>query len=242
MHVRTDPERHEDYGSHDETVGKSWMVTFSDLISLMLTFFVMLFAMSSVKVDEWDKLTDALSRTLKPEISKEEPKKSAVLNIETTFRRSGADLDYLSGVLEETLSRDELLRDALVMLLDDQLVIALPGDLLFQPSSAVPTERARQAVFTLSGVLRNIDNRIGINGHSDPSPPEGDSYTSNWELSVARAAAVADLLRQSGVDQRMTAYGFSDSRYEELPRLPESDRAAMARRVDIVVYPSVGET
>ena len=44
----------------------AWMVTFTDLVSLMLTFFVMLFSMSSVKVDVWEKIIDALNRTVDP--------------------------------------------------------------------------------------------------------------------------------------------------------------------------------
>lgn len=230
-----------DSKQHEGTVSKTWMITFSDLISLMLTFFVMLFAMSNVNLGEWDEITNALQRTLNPTTEEEQVIfQSSDYNISTVIRKSGANLDYLSSVMKELLSADELLRDSFVMRMDDRVLIALPGDALFEPGRANITSDARDALFSLSGVLRNINNQVGVNGHSDRSSPEGDAYDSNWELSIARAAAVGNLLRESGVEQNIVAYGFSDSRFDELPDIAEKERAAMARRVDIVIFPTVG--
>jgi len=103
------------------------------------------------------------------------------------------------------------------------------------------TESAREAMFSLSGVLRNINNQIGVNGHSDRSSPKDAAYDSNWELSIVRAASVGNLLRESGVEQDIVAYGFSDSRFNELPIMADEERTAMARRVDLVIFPTVGD-
>lgn len=226
----------------ESTVSKAWMVIFSDLISLMLTFFVLLFSMSDMNLDNWSQITDTLSRSLSPTIVKEEPAlKSSEFNISTILRENATDLDYLSGVMTELLSKDDVLSDSTVLRLDDRLIVAMPSDALFEQSGAVLTESARAAVFNLSGVLRNVNNQIGVNGHSDPSGPDEEVFSSNWELSIARATAVSNLLRESGVKQDIAAFGFSDSRYDELPDLPEDERATMARRVDIVVFPTGGE-
>ena len=96
-------------------------------------------------------------------------------------------------------------------------------------------------MFNFGGVLRNIGNQIGINGHTDPSPPKGQGYDSNWELSIARAAAVANALRRSGYADDIVAFGYASSRFEELPEIAEAERLALARRVDIVIFPTVGE-
>jgi chemotaxis protein MotB len=232
----------EEFTTPEGTISKSWMIIFSDLISLMLTFFVLLFSMSDMNLDNWSQITDTLSRSLSPTIKKEEPAlKSSEFNISTILRENATDLDYLSGVMTELLSNDDVLSDSRVLRLDDRLVIALPSDALFEQSGAVLTESAWAAVFSLSSVLQNVNNQIGVNGHSDPAMPDDGIFTSNWELSIARATAVSNLLRQSGVKQDIAAYGFSDSRYDELPELPEEERATMARRVDIVVFPTGGE-
>lgn len=222
--------------------GKAWMITFSDMISLMLTFFVLLFSMADLGIDKWDKITDTMSRALKPTIVEEEiVLTAAAFNISTVLQENATDLDYLSGVMTELLSKNEVLRDSRVIRLDDRLVIALPSDALFEGSGAVLTERARQAAFSLSGVLRNVDNQIRVNGHSDSGQPDLKRFDSNWELSIIRAAVVGNFLRQSGVEQEIAAFGFSDSRYSELSDLSEEERAVMARRIDIVVFPTSGE-
>lgn len=234
--------RPDEFRLHEETVSKAWMVTFSDLISLMLTFFVMLFAMSNVNLGDWEHITDALQKTLKPaEEKKQQIFQPSDFNISTVIRPSGANLDYLASVMTELLSKDDLLQNSLVIRMDDRVLIALPSDALFEPGRADMTDRANDALFSLSGVLRNINNQIGVNGHSDRSSPADNAFDSNWELSIARAAAVGNLLRQSGVTQDMVTYGFSDSRYDELPDLPDDERNAMARRVDIVIFPTAGD-
>ena len=219
---------------------RAWMITFTDLVSLMLTFFVMLFAMSTVKVDKWDDMIDALSRTLNPSKEKTITSASAQYNISSIFRKRAINLDYLAAVLEETIGGDPALTGSRIVRLDDRMIIALPGDLLFEPGRAVLSEAARGALFSLGGVLRNIDNQMTVNGHSDPKPPAGTDYATNWELSLARAIAVANSLRRAGYTEDITARGYADSRYPDLEYVAEEKRDSLARRVDIVILPIVG--
>jgi len=219
----------------------AWMVTFTDLVSLMLTFFVLLFSMSSLQMDEWDAMTDTLTQTLNPGKLTTVAAATAEFNIGTIFRRQATDLDYLSGVIQRGVAEDEILKTSKIMLLDDRLVVALPGDLLFSPGNAEMPDEARTALFTLGSQLRNFSNQIGVNGHTDPRPPSPDSsFSTNWELSVARSSAVANALRSSGYTDDIIAFGYAASRYEQLPDLPQDERAKLGRRVDIVIFPTVG--
>ncbi len=219
----------------------AWMVTFTDLVSLMLTFFVLLFSMSHVKMDEWDAMIDTLTQTLNPSKLTTVAAATAQFNVGTIFRKRAINIDYLATVLEENMAADPLLAASQMMMMDDRLVIALPGDLLFSPGRAVMPEAGRQALFTLGGVLRNIGNQVGVSGHTDPSPLASDSeFSSNWELSLARAAAVANTLRRSGYSADIFAFGFGDSRYKELPEMDANLREALGRRVDVVIFPTVG--
>jgi len=219
----------------------AWMVTFTDLVSLMLTFFVMLFSMSNLKTDRWNEVIDSLSQSLSPSSTMTEAAATSNFNIATLFRKRAINLDYLTSVLEEVVSNDVLLSSSQLMRLEDRLIIALPGDLLFLPGKAVLEDDAKKALFNLGGVLRNIGNQIGVNGHTDPAKPSGDVYASNWELSMARAAAVANSMRRSGYTEDIVAFGYADSRYNELPDMDDALRKTLGRRVDIVVLPSVGE-
>ncbi|MCP5366029.1 MAG: flagellar motor protein MotB [Hyphomicrobiales bacterium] len=217
-----------------------WMVTFTDLVSLMLTFFVLLFSMSSVKIDRWEEMIDGLSQTLNPTREKTLVAATAKHNISTSFRKRAVNLDYLEAVLADTARGDDLLSRSAIVLLEDRLVMALPGDLLFEKGRAVLSEAARQALFHLGGILRNIDNQIAVSGHTDPIPIQSAEYRSNWELSLARGIAVVNALRRSGYTDQILAYGLADSRYADLPDLPEERKRALARRVDIVILPTVG--
>ena len=184
---------------------KMWMLTFTDLVLLLLTIFALLFAMLNVKIDEWDKVTDSLSQTLKPAPKETVHKPTAQLNVGTLFRRNAVNLDYLVSVIEENLSSDPLLKNALIVRLEDRLMIALPGDLLFDPGAAVINERARDPMFTLGAMFANVGNAIGVTGNTDPDAPGGDAFASNWELSIAQAASVANAIRRGGYDEKIVA-------------------------------------
>ncbi len=229
----------------DSTEGRSqrvWLITFTDLVTLMLAFFVMLFAMSNVKVKEWQNIIDSLSQTLRPTLEKTIPAATSSFNIGTIFRGRAINLDYLASVIAEAVDDHAMLSQGRILRLEDRLVIVLPGDMLFQPSGAEMTDSGRQALFVLGGVLRNIGNEIGVNGHSGAEPPAASGYASNWELSTARAASVANTLRQSGYPKPITAFGYADSRPEPLLGLPVDRRDSLARRIEIIVRPEAGET
>ena len=219
-----------------------WMLSLADLISLLLTFFVMLFAMSKVKVDRWDEVVDSLSQSIKPSPKEDNDEPTASLNIPRVYRKPAMNLDYLSAVIDDAIDDNPVLGDARMSRDANKLVISLPGDLLFVTGSSDMTPKARQALFVLGGVLGNIGNRIGVQGHTDPRPLSGRGvYASNWELSLARAAAVANELKRSGYTDYINIYGFAASRYDQLPKLlDEEARFAMARRVDIVIEPHGG--
>lgn len=233
----------QDAASSHGRANRIWLITFTDLVALMLTFFVMLFAMSNVKTSEWQNVIDSLSQTLRPEIEKTARVSTSSFNIGTIFRGRATNLDYLASVLGDVVDGDALLSLGRLMRLEDRLIIALPGDLLFEAEGAALTERGRQALFLLGGVLRNIGNRIGVNDHSGAprtAPSSGGEGRSNWELSTTRAAMVANALRQSGYPDDIIAFGYADSRSGSFSGLPESLRETLSRRLEIVVRPDAG--
>ncbi len=232
----------EDMAPGKRSLNRAWLITFTDLISLMLTFFVLLFSMSSVKLDNWDMLTDTLSRSLRPVIQEAPPLfKASRFNISTLVERDAENLDYLASVIEELTSKDELLANSTLTRLDDRLIVGLPGQAMFEEANAVMNGPAQAAIFELSSILRNVDNRIGVNGYSASNQDEGGAYTSDWELSIARAMAVSNYLGRSGVDQDITAYGFANSRYNGDSDTGDAGLAQIVERVDIVIFPSASK-
>lgn len=219
----------------------AWMVTFTDLVALLLTFFVMIFAMSHVKTVDWASLTESLRRHLNSVAGQTVASPSLRLDVPSPERTPGADLDYLAELLAGHLGETDTLADARLRRAEDRLFLSLPADLLFDGGDFALTPRAADAVFQLGGVLRNMPNALAVVGHADPRPP-GGAYPSNWELSLLRAQSVAAALRAGGVEGRIRARGFGDSRYAALPDMDDrAARYAMARRVDLVIHDTLRE-
>ena len=218
---------------------RAWLITFTDLVSLMLRFFVVLFAMSIVKYDEWKNISDSLSQTLQPTTEPQVKAVTATFNIGIIFKKEAIDLDYLSLISEENITKTEDLKGTRIASFDDHLVISFRGDGLFQPGQVALKSDAQAAIFFLGGVFQNIGNQITVNGHTDQKRPVGDAYASNWELSDGRAALVANALRKPGYQDMIFALGFADSKCGSLPEINEVECEAMARRIDIIVSPTV---
>lgn len=115
----------------------AWMVTFADLVILMLTFFVLLFSMTSMKTETWEAVSTAFSRTLQLDPAQPVNEQSVTHNIASRPVPIAMNLNYLAAVLEETLAADPLLRRARIAMGGDRLVLAIPADALFTTPDAL---------------------------------------------------------------------------------------------------------
>ncbi len=215
----------------------AWMIIFTDLLSLMLAFFVLLFSMKQIQLDSWRSLVEGLSERLNPANEWTDPGKTASKTIGRVEIRRAADLGYLQAVMDEKSANVEQLIGLSLHLLDDRLVISLPADMLFDSASAVMLESANEATNTLASTLNRVGNRIDIVGYSDPQPITNKAtFQSNWDLSLARAVAVANAFGAAGYNQQLRIVGRGDSQYYDLSdKLSFEQRMRLARRVDIIV-------
>ncbi len=213
-----------------------WLVIFADLIALLLAFFVLLYAMQRVQYGAWEALVDSLSRNLHPKSVIELPKPSVDENVNALVLPKAIDLSYLEVLLRSRRESEGVLAGIMLRRVENQLVIVLPGDLVFEPGKATPVAAAMPKLSELASVLRNISNHIEVHGHTDPSPVDNEQFRSNWELSLARAVAVADRLRAFGYPRPIATFGFADTRFSDVASVePRARRLTLARRVDIVI-------
>lgn len=214
-----------------------WLVIFADLIALLLAFFVLLYAMQRVEYGAWEALVESLSRNLQPKPAIELPKPAVDENVYAFVRPTRAiDLSYLEVLLRSRRESEGALAGIMLRRIENQLVIVLPGDLVFMPGEATPVAAAMPGLLELASVLRNINNHIEVHGHSDPSPVDNEQFRSNWELSLARAVAVADRLRAFGYPRPIATFGFADTRFGDVASVePRARRLTLARRVEIVI-------
>lgn len=214
-------------------------MTFVDLVSLLLAFFVLLFSMTSPDAPQWEAFTASLRSTFS--VDSENRSREALMpeSVETEDPGTGFDLGYLRRLLEVAMSREAVLQNATITAQDGRLVLSMASDVFFQPGAAAMQPSGEEALFDLAVALSRIDNRIDIVGHTDPRPfiSSSGSFRSNWDLSLARALSVADTLQRFGYRKPIEVRGAADGKFGEIETsLPLEDRYRRARRVDLVIY------
>lgn len=219
-----------------------WLISFTDVMALMLTFFVLLFSMSSPEKEQWEKLT----QTAQENFNKFQGKplhrgEQDAINIKKVNFSRALDLNYLKEIISNTIEEYPDLSDIRMMQIGNNLIISLPQNLLFDVGQADVKEEGRKALFDLSSTLSRIKNRLEVVGHTDPRPVRGGAFPSNWELSLSRAANVAAILESVGYTRPITVRGHASARYYDLPStINNSERLDLSRRVDIVVMEDDG--
>jgi chemotaxis protein MotB len=221
-----------------EPGGPAWLVTFADVIALLLAFFVMLYSTQRVENGNWQALVESLSQSLHVEKPSELAKPAADENAKLLNRRKGAALSYLETLFRALRKTEPALAGVILQQQEDRLFISFPADLLFASGRADPISAAGERIKVVANLLRNVSNRVDVFGHTDPSPVSGEIFESNWELSLARAEAVAGMMKSAGYGRRIGAFGLGDSRFGDLLSIkPKSRQLRLARRVDLVVRP-----
>jgi flagellar motor protein MotB/type III secretion system FlhB-like substrate exporter len=206
-----------------------WLLTFSDLVLLLLTFFILLFAMSDIDLGRYGALSRSTGLASVEPLLAETQEPTSDFTISQRELRPAEDLGYLKSVVTQSLTRDARFGTVATRLTDEYLVLSLPSSLLFKPGSAELSEAATSAVFDLAGLLSVLENAIAVTGHVGPEEIGSEPFLSDWELSLARAVRVSQSLRQSGYIGPMTVFGRSDIDYQTRSQnLPEPAREALA--------------
>jgi len=215
-----------------------WLITFVDLISLLLAFFLMLYSMSSIQKNDWAAFLASLNKhEVFVKDKKVGSKKDAEL-IRPAETSKGLEINYLRTLLESEIDSDDLLKFVEFFRKGNQLVLSFPSSLIFRPGSSELLPKGKQALFALSEKLSSLENRIELVGYSDPNPIiNNQKYKNNWVLSLFRASAVANALIKSGYRKPLNIVSLGDtetSRFDGVSRQKRKYR--WARRVDIVIH------
>lgn len=219
-----------------------WMLTFADLLSLILTFFVMFYAMQQVENAKWQKMVGSLSSRLNPErgggvTTQPAPNPSKVQQVEELI---AINLDYLQAVLNDKFGDIPEFSKNRVRRFDDRLTISFSADKVFSAGGLSISETTREEIAKLSTILGTVGNRIDIISYVDKNVPTNDQ--SAWKYTMKRASAIADEFKRSGYTNSITAFGVGDSRNNikaDAAKVPAQNVALAPAvdpsRIDIVV-------
>jgi chemotaxis protein MotB len=229
-----------------------WLLTYADMITLLLALFIVLFSLSTISVKKFLEFKLGLTQTFNPSgISL--PGGTGLLSAPTIAAQAGlasqvgtggagspkvnaAQLRQIADEISRALAQEHLSSYAKVNLGASSVVVQILADrVFFQTDSAALGVAGAQIVDTIATVVRPKPNLIEVQGYTDNQPINGGPFASNWELSAARAANVTNRLNVvDGVPAtRLSASGYSDT-HAAAPNNTAVNQAKN-RRIDVVI-------
>jgi chemotaxis protein MotB len=222
--------KHEEHSSHE-----AWAIPYGDLVTLLLAFFVVMYAISSVNDGKYRLLSDSLNAAFRGTPSTMDP-----VQVGEKQLGSGADIrmsivqqvtlqgqprtllnppkPVLTGVDDRTRQLRQMAEEveqAMSSLIDQGLVnvrrhddfveVEIKTDILFPSGVANVSSGAAPVLAQLAGTLRPFTNPIRVEGYTDDRPIRTAAFPSNWELSAGRAASVVHLLTDNGISPERLA-------------------------------------
>jgi chemotaxis protein MotB len=212
-----------------------WLLTYADMITLLLALFIILFAISSISKVKLQRLAREISGGFSSTDSINNPPNGG-----TTGSQSGqteeANMAAVKSQLERYVERQHLQSKVQVSMSQAGLVITLLSDKTYYDSgSAELRPETTRLLDEVAGQIRHVRNNLRVEGNTDDIPIATASYPTNWELSAARATGVTRYLveHENISPTRLSFAGYGQFR----PKFPNDTEAhrTQNRRVDIVI-------
>lgn len=206
----------------------AWMVTYADMVTLLLTFFILYYSIAAQNVM---KFKEVLMGEEKNNIGLIQLLDT--MEIRTSMNEwTGFKKNSLSGDIDNINSEQITLEQGPDK---SRIVVRIPGRTLFKPGSADLDKAGWPSLTDIANVFKKYPNyKVNIQGHTDDYPISTEDFPTNWELSAVRATAVLRFLNDKGIDPiRMTATGYADM-FPLGPNTTDEERSKN-RRVEFVL-------
>lgn len=182
--------------SRREVISNDWAVSYSDVVTLLLVFFVMLLSISSIDPEKLDEVNQAVKDT-----KKYKEKKSSLEQIEKDIKRviKLNNLDKFVSAKRDSLS----------------VKININDKILFAVGSAKVSAKTKAVLEKLISSFKKLPQNytFQIEGHTDDIPINTPKYPSNWHLSTDRALSMLWFFKKNRIERnRLSVQGFADTK------------------------------
>jgi chemotaxis protein MotB len=233
-------------GGHENA--ERWLLTYADLITLLMVFFVVLYSMSQADSTKFKRISAALQQAFNVDVLQGQ----AASSIDDGAGKPTQPIDdlisdaqvpqvaRLKNKIEAVLEGAAQTPEVTVGVDREGIVIRLSGSYLFDSGRAELKPNAFGVLSAVASELRLLPNDIRVDGHTDSTPlVDSPRYPTNWELSAARALAVTRYFTESDgvMAGRLVAAGYGEFRPIALNDTRE--HRALNRRVEIHLLSSV---
>lgn len=254
--------RHKGHEEHEEHFDESWLVSYADMMTLLVALFMVLFSISSVNISKFEDLQRSLSNAFSGKVlpggkgiqesGGSDPSVSSVVKAPDTSALVAQDgtAKQQAAAAKAEGENLEALRKAIAGAVRDRglssrvrtrvtrrglEVRLLTDDLLFASGSAVVQERGAALLRDVGEILgMESQHPVVVEGHTDDVPIATAQFPTNWELSSARATGVVRALTAAGIPaKRLTAQGRAD--LDGIASNRTASGRALNRRVEILL-------
>lgn len=230
----------------DEPKGDEWLATYSDCITLLLTFFVLLYSMSSVNEAKLKSISSALQSVLNSSggdsilqfnmENGEVPIEGSEVKAEIDKSLEAVDENAIMYEKIKEFVKKNGLEDTVEIREDERgVVMKLRDSILFESGKAELKVDSKEILGKIGNLLNTFDNGVIVEGHTDNLPINTYKYASNWELSAARAVNVVKYFVE---DEKLDAKRFTASgngEYQPIVENNSEENRAINRRVNILI-------
>jgi len=211
----------------DEEDGASpgWLATYGDMMTLLLCFFVLLFAMSETQMYAFTQVVESLKSAIGKQQIPEAGTQEGLVMINRDSKMSKPDaVDELGGLVVKELDaitsevQEFIMKNSLegqVKVNEDErgAVITISDMVLFATGKAEFNEAGKELLLQISDMLRQFDYHVKVEGHTDSEPINSERFKSNWELSTSRASAIVRFFIENRLPpDQLSAEGFAEFR------------------------------
>lgn len=212
-----------------------YLITYADLITLLLGLFIILYAISNIDIKKYEQIMSAMGNIFGGSAS-------GAFSQGEVMTLTGGKLDFIPTKIDRLRAELSFLIDqhgqnSNVMLEENErgFTIHIQGDILFPSGSADLGMGSAQVLADVAKVLRELKNDIRIEGHTDNLPMTSRAFQSNWHLSIERALNTAYYLidKEDLSPEKVSVVGYAEYRPIASNDTPEG--RATNRRVDIVI-------
>ncbi|MCP4214960.1 MAG: OmpA family protein [bacterium] len=219
-----------------------WLVTFSDMVTLLLCFFVLLLSFANTDVVKFKEILgsmkDAFGVQTENLVMGKEGGKPLPIKMQSSPNRAEKQKDRLVNLLKTLVAEEGLKKHTFIVKDKNGVrieIMELAGNVMFGPGDTKILKAAERIFKKLILLLKETPYKIIVQGHTDNVPIQNSRYPSNWELSSARAGSVVRYFIQQG---RMDARRFSAMGCAHTKPMFENDtkeNRAKNRRVSIIM-------
>lgn len=232
---------------HEEEASEAWLLPYSDLMTLLLALFIVLYGISQTDQQKMEAVGRAFNAAFNmggvsffsnagSDVGKTHNFMSTQDMGASQYLEENRQLEKLQQVLAEYIEQNHLQDELSTMLTEDGLVLRIKEKALFPSGSAELVPEAQKIGPVIAGLLATIPEQVIITGHTDNVPIATERYPSNWELSTQRALNFMKFLMAQNASlnpSRFSAIGYGE--YRPVDSNETETGRAQNRRVEVLV-------